>query len=194
MLLVERHEWEAAPAKDGLIAFELPARRIILTHTEDQIEGCTTRVGDEDCRLISQLKLLSPQPECIERVKSVQALHSDLKDIPYNFLVGDDGYVYEGRGFEFQGEITKTSSASNFDDIGLFVAFIGTFADVEPTELQKSSLNDFLESSVRRDMIDENFIVLSQDQLTLSATPAQGLLEVTKSWNGFHSRKQTNYR
>lgn len=33
--------------------------------------------------------------------------YNHLKDIPWNFLIGNDGNVYEGRGFNFEGEHTQ---------------------------------------------------------------------------------------
>lgn len=41
-------------------------------------------------------------------MKYVQKFHTDLEfaDIPYNFLVGGDGFVFEGRGFDIMGAHT----------------------------------------------------------------------------------------
>jgi hypothetical protein len=90
-----------------------------------------------------------------------------LKDIPFNFLIGDDGFVYEGRGFRFQGEIASNDSTSSFDDIGIFVAFIGTFSNQQPSEGQVTTFNRFLELSTNRDVLMRNYTLLLQDQLSL---------------------------
>ncbi|XP_054264186.1 peptidoglycan recognition protein 3-like [Macrosteles quadrilineatus] len=39
--------------------------------------------------------------ECMMIVRELQQLHMDMgaPDIPYNFMIGDDGQVYEGRGW-----------------------------------------------------------------------------------------------
>jgi hypothetical protein len=59
-----------------------------------------------------------------------------LDDIPYNFMIGDDGFVYEGRGFRYQGEVPGNNSASSFGDVGMFVAFIGNFTVNQPNSRQ----------------------------------------------------------
>ena len=44
--------------------------------------------------------------DCIKEVKKVQDYHMDGNgwwDIGYNFLIGEDGRIYEGRGFHIQG-------------------------------------------------------------------------------------------
>lgn len=43
---------------------------------------------------------------CIERVKSIQYFHQHDRgwdDIGYHFLVGENGKIYEGRGWDRQG-------------------------------------------------------------------------------------------
>lgn len=117
----------------------------------------------------------------------MKSLNNNPKDIPYNFLIGDDGFIYEGRGYRYQGEITTTSSVSSYDDIGIFVAFIGTYNDAQPSNVQNNSLNEFLKHSVRRDMVAIDYIILSQDQLTLSESPAKGILEFAETRSDFYS-------
>ena len=48
-------------------------------------------------------------------------------DIGYSFLVGGDGNVYEGRGFNIQGAHT-----SGYNSVGYGVCFIGNFMEVHP--------------------------------------------------------------
>jgi N-acetylmuramoyl-L-alanine amidase len=43
-------------------------------------------------------------------------------DIAFNFLIGDDGNVYEGRGWEVTGQHTPS-----FNEKSLGFAFIGNF-------------------------------------------------------------------
>lgn len=44
VIVVDRDKWGADPPKQGLTSFQLPIRRIILTHTEDEEESCDTQV------------------------------------------------------------------------------------------------------------------------------------------------------
>jgi N-acetylmuramoyl-L-alanine amidase len=61
---------------------------------------------------------------CSSVVRDIQHEHMDRRnfsDIGYNFLVGGDGQIYEGRGWDSQGAFAK-----GFNDKSLGVAFIGT--------------------------------------------------------------------
>lgn len=119
------------------------------------------------------------QQECIGRVKDMQAyfMNSGYRDIPFNFLVGDDGFMYEGRGFKYQGELPRKDSPSNFDNLGLIIAFIGTYDNVKPSQGQLATFNEFVERSVGRDVIIRDFKILLADNLLLHKPPAQGLID-----------------
>jgi N-acetylmuramoyl-L-alanine amidase len=49
-------------------------------------------------------------------------------DIGYNFLVGEDGNVYEGRGWNTVG-----THAGNFNKKSIGICFIGNFTGVSAT-------------------------------------------------------------
>lgn len=117
-------------------------------------------------------------------------LHYDnasLPDIPYNFLIGDDGFVYEGRGFHFKGEIVENEFSSSFNDVGLIIAFIGTFDDVQPSEQQLETFTRFLLQSVNRDVIARDYTLMLQDQLTMSVPDSMGLLRELGTLAEFHN-------
>lgn len=61
-------------------------------------------------------------------------------DIPYNFLIGGDGAIYEGRGFFRSGEIIRTDNVNEFDVNGAFVAFIGNFDSRVPSPSEVAAL------------------------------------------------------
>lgn len=119
-------------------------------------------------------------------MKKLQLAYSNLKDIPYNFLVGDDGFMYEGRGYRFQGDLPENNLASSFEKIGIIVAFIGTFDDRQPSQRQIATFNEFLANSVQRDYLKKNYKIISQDQLVMLVPVAAGLLESLKLMNRFH--------
>jgi N-acetylmuramoyl-L-alanine amidase len=54
----------------------------------------------------------------------------NYSDIAYNFLVGGDGQVYEGRGWDIQDALAK-----NVNDISLGIAFIGMYFHLEGIKL-----------------------------------------------------------
>lgn len=95
--IVTRDEWTAQPPSSSLTDLQLPISRVIIAHTAT--EGCQT------------------QEECMFRVRYIQTFHMNSRnwdDIGYNFLVGGDGNVYEGRGWLKQGAHTKSKTFSKY--------------------------------------------------------------------------------
>lgn len=85
-------------------------------------------------------------------------------------MVCDDGKIYEGRGFKFQGEMTVKDEFSSFDSIGATNACIGTFVDRQPSDEQRDVFYNFLMHSVYRDVLASDFMMLLQDQLSKEET------------------------
>lgn len=110
-------------------------------------------------------------------------------DIPWNFFIGGDGSVYEGRGIRYLGEIPVNDTASSFNDIGLLVAFVGTFSPERPNERQVAAFNTFLRLMTSQAVLLEDFTLLSQDQLVMTQNVAAGLLDVLDDNKNFYSRK-----
>lgn len=52
-------------------------------------------------------------------------------DIAYNFLIGSDGAVYVGRGWDKQGAHSK-----GYNQKSVCIAFIGTFSEIVPPKAQ----------------------------------------------------------
>lgn len=70
----------------------------------------------------------STQSSCTSMVKSYQDQHMDVNgwsDIGYNFIVGGDGNVYEGRGWTKQG-----AHAPGYNAQSIGICFIGTFTSM----------------------------------------------------------------
>lgn len=72
-----------------------------------------------------------------------QAFHVDThnwNDIGYNFLIGCDGTIYEGRGWGVEGAHTF-----GYNNKSIGVAFIGCFINKKPTEEALNACKNFLE-------------------------------------------------
>lgn len=80
-----------------------------------------------------------------QSVKAIQNFHMDgngWSDIGYNFLVDEDGKVYEGRGWLVVG-----AHAPNHNTSGIGVCFIG---NNNPTDAAKEAIRDLYEEANRR--------------------------------------------
>ena len=66
-------------------------------------------------------------------------------DIGYNFLVGENGYVYEGRGWDSMG-----AHARNWNGVSIGIAFIGTFSNRTPNEAAINAARQLISSGVNQ--------------------------------------------
>lgn len=91
--IVTRDEWLAEPPAHPLDNMTInPVDKVIIAHTVTA-----------ECKT---------QAECSTRVRAMQVFHMATKkfdDIAYNFLVGGDGLVYEGRGWTKGGAHTPST-------------------------------------------------------------------------------------
>ncbi len=79
--IISRAEWGARSPSGTISNLPNPVTYAVIHHSEGS--SCTTKAS------------------CINIVKNIQTYHMDTQkwfDIGYNFLIGEDGNVYEGRG------------------------------------------------------------------------------------------------
>jgi peptidoglycan recognition protein LC len=99
----------------------------------------------------------------------MQTYHMESKnwdDIGYNFLVGGDGDVYEGRGWNKQGAHTK---GYNYGSIG--IAYIGTFNKKLPNERQLNAGFLIMKEGVNLGKLTEDYKIFAHRQLIASESP-----------------------
>jgi N-acetylmuramoyl-L-alanine amidase len=164
--LIVRDTWGAIPPKSNSIPMlEIPIERIIIGHTGGSF--CTN------------------QNDCISIVRSIQIQDPSLDDIAYNFLIGGDGNIYEGRGFNYEGQHTHNLDATEYNSIGIGIAFIGNYAATSPNSSQIELLNDFIRTFVEHELIAEDHIIVSQDDLKYFQLKANALNEVIATVDNF---------
>lgn len=163
--VLERDIW----SRNRVTNLTLPIKRIIVAHTGDSPDSC---FSEEICTI---------------RVRQIKDDHAHLNDIAYNFLIGGDGTVFEGRGFYYEGEHTVKPHGSPYNDVGICVAFIGTFNENPPSAEQIESFHNFTEYFVHVGMIVEDHKIFIQDQLAMQNVTADALNEVVKTFEKFYS-------
>lgn len=168
---VSRSQWLAQPPEGNLSNLELPAKRVIIAHT-----------ATEDCLT---------QASCTFRVRYIQQFHIESNgwdDIGYNFLVGGDGAVYEGRGWDKEGAHTR-----GYNKRSICIAFIGTFNKVIPTQRQIKAAQLLIEQGIKDNKLDPNYKLHGHRQLIPSESPGLALYEIIKKWPHW-SEVPDNYR
>ena len=118
-------------------------------------------------------------------MQSIQSQDQSLDDIPYNFLIGGDGRIYEGRGFSYQGQHTQNLDATEYNSIGICIAFIGNYQSTAPSPSQINLLKEFIGKSIDQEIIVDNHVIVLQDDLKYFATKANALNDEIKSFSNF---------
>lgn len=98
-------------------------------------------------------------------------------DIGYNFLIGPDGNVYEGRGWKRQGAHTK-----NYNALSLGVAFIGYFSDVKASKQQVAAFMRLMRDGVRKGYLARKYKIFAARQCRPTDSPGKALYEQMKNW------------
>lgn len=117
---------------------------------------------------------------CIEHVQDIQKFHIESRgfnDIAYNFLIAGDGFVYVGRGWDYQGAHTKGFNANT-----ICIAFIGNFDKYSPIVSQLNQAQKLLEEGVKLNKIAANYNLYGQRQLTATQSPGTYLYNFIKTW------------
>lgn len=123
--VVPRESWGARPARSSTAPLVPLWWAIVFHHTET--DACLER------------------EQCVKQVRELQREHMDVRapaldDIEFNFLVGGDGAVYEGRGWDAVGR-----PLGGWHHESLSVAMIGTFHQRQPTAAQADAALRFVE-------------------------------------------------
>lgn len=120
---------------------------------------------------------------CTLRVKDVEYLHVDINQweaIGYNFLVGGDGNVFEGCGWDIEGAHTY-----HFNKRSIAIAFIGNFENVKPPDQQLAAAQYVIHEGIRLRKLDTNFKIFGQRDLQATISPGDMLYNIIITWDHF---------
>uniref|UniRef100_A0A3P8U5H4 Peptidoglycan recognition protein 5 n=1 Tax=Amphiprion percula TaxID=161767 RepID=A0A3P8U5H4_AMPPE len=150
--VVSRQQWGAADPKKKE-TLKSPAGKVVIHHTA--LLSCTGLA------------------ECKARIASIQRGHMKERgfdDIGYNFLVGGDGTVYEGRGW---GVVGAHAKGHNSDSLG--IAFMGNFNNEAPSKEAIQSVKGLLQSGVSQSFIAPKFGLFGHRDLGKTECPGEKL-------------------
>ncbi|CAM5174630.1 unnamed protein product [Eretmochelys imbricata] len=118
--------------------------------------------------------------ECNQRMTNIQHYHMNNKgwcNIAYNFLIGEDGKVYEGRGWHTEGAHTY-----GFNDISLGIAFIGDFTGRSPNAAAWKALKHLLHFAVENGYLSSNYLLMAHGDVSNTLSPGQHIRKTLKKW------------
>ncbi|XP_054274614.1 peptidoglycan-recognition protein SD-like [Macrosteles quadrilineatus] len=136
---VTREKWGAAPPCKELSNNTVPVERVIFIHTA----GGGTCNNFASCRNIMLELQDIGKKDCGPKT---------YEDIMYNFVIGSDGHIFVGRGWDKIGAHTYGSNTGS-----LGVAFIGDFRRDEPSEMMLNSAKTLLEFAVARSKLKKDY-------------------------------------
>uniref|UniRef100_A0A8D1VXX1 Peptidoglycan recognition protein 4 n=2 Tax=Sus scrofa TaxID=9823 RepID=A0A8D1VXX1_PIG len=160
-LIVLRSSWEARGTHCPKMS--LRAKYVIISHTT----GRTCNRSDE-CRVL------------VQDIQSFFMDKLDSCDVGYNFLVGQDGVIYEGVGWSVQGSHTP-----GYNDIALGLAFMGTFSDTPPNAAALEAAQNLIQCSVVRGYLDPNYLLVGHSDVANDPSPGWALYNIIKTWPHF---------
>ncbi|KAM6223642.1 peptidoglycan recognition protein 1 [Rhynchocyon petersi] len=158
--LVPRREWRATASACSQ-KLSQPVRYVVVSHTA----GATCD---------------SPAL-CQQQVRNVQYYHmQELKwcDVAYNFLIGEDGLVYEGRGWDTKGD--HAGPAWNPMSIG--ITFMGNYNDRVPPARALRAAQNLLACGVAQGALLPYYEVKGHQDVQQTRSPGDQLYAIIQDW------------
>jgi hypothetical protein len=181
--MVTREQWLAEKPKSDPKHFQMLPELVIISHTATEM--CFNKVIFIWVQLnfcIDDLKH-DFQSYCSLLVRDIQQFHihkNNWSDIGYNFLVGGDGNIYEGRGWTFIGSHTKNHNA---ESIG--ISLIGKFDMASPTDVQFLSTKKLMEYGWKKNKMSIDYKLYGQRQLSGTDSPGDVAFAEIQKWPHF---------
>ena len=111
------------------------------------------------------------------KIVSVVNLNLGWSDIEYNFLVGEDGAVYEGRGWNNVGAHTN---GYNSQSIGM--AVMGNFMCTKPNTAALNAVQNLIQCGVNLGHIISTYRLYGHRDASSSSCPGDALYNEIKTW------------
>ena len=125
----------------------------------------------------------STKAACIQQMQNIQSYHQKTlgwADIGYNFLIGGDGNVYEGRGWNTMG-----AHATNWNSKSIGISFMGNYNNDKPTAAQITAAKGLLSDAVARGQIKSGYILYGHRQVGSTECPGTNLYNEIKKWSNW---------
>ncbi|XP_074874013.1 peptidoglycan recognition protein 3-like [Carettochelys insculpta] len=160
--IVTRAQWQAR-SPTGRTSLSTPVPYVIIHHTAGS--SCTS------------------QASCSQVVRGIQNYHMDSQgwsDISYNFLIGEDGRVYEGRGWT-----TRGAHATNWNSKSLGISFLGTFTNRVPNAAALNAATSLIQCAVSRGALSNSYTLKGHCNVGQTSCPGDALYKVITQWPNF---------
>ncbi|XP_072939774.1 uncharacterized protein [Epargyreus clarus] len=157
--IISRKGWDGLPPQH-VQYLNVPLDLVVVQHTVTQ--SC------------------SNDQSCAEIVRDIQKIHMEqafLWDIGPSFLIGSNGKIYQGRGWN---QVPIHTFGYNNQSFG--IAFIGNFIDQEPSAQALQSAQALIQCGVEKEKLSANHNVVVQSQLVRTESPGKKLFNKIRTW------------
>ncbi|XP_040359460.2 peptidoglycan-recognition protein SC2-like [Ixodes scapularis] len=123
---------------------------------------------------------------CAKIIRQWQDYHMDTKrwdDIAYNFVIGGDGRVYEGRGFDGIGAHTLSYNSKSVS-----LAFVGNFTINVPNSKMLAAAGVLIECGVKSGKIQAKYSLHGQRDANLRDCPGEAIYALIQESTHFGGR------
>ncbi|CAG0900370.1 unnamed protein product [Darwinula stevensoni] len=195
--IVTREEWGARPPNSET-SMSTPVPFVIIHHTVTphchSISDCIPLVqlmqdlhmdtnGWDDIGY-RQAEIKSPLNfVCLpNRFRTFLTTASDFGHVPkvLNFLVGEDGNVYEGRGWDRVGAHTP-----GFNSRGIAISVIGNYMEVLPNSAAMNTIEDLIDCGIGLGKIQSGYSLMGHRQASATLCPGDMLYDEITTWDHF---------
>ncbi|XP_066563868.1 N-acetylmuramoyl-L-alanine amidase [Amia ocellicauda] len=164
--IIPRCMWGAEPYRGTPTLLTLPLGFLYVHHTYEPSAPCLSF------------------EHCARDMRGMQRFHQDDRgwdDIGYSFVVGSDGYVYEGRGWLWRGAHTK-----GHNSLGYGVSIIGDYSTALPSPHTLALLRDSLaQCAVRGGRLVDNYTIHGHRQVVDTSCPGDALYSEIRGWQHY---------
>lgn len=102
-------------------------------------------------------------------------------DIAYSFLVGDDGRVYEGRGWDREGAHTY-----HYDKVSLALSFMGNFNSTMPTPEAIIAAHKLMQCGQQKKVITQSYSLYGHRDVRDTECPGYTLYNAIRKWDHYN--------
>lgn len=157
--LITKQDWLGREAK-SFTNITFPINTVIIKHT-----------GGGTCDTLSN---------CAGKVQTIQAINiaGGKPDIYCNFLIGGDGNIYVGRGWNVQ----NAQRSGTID-----IVFIGNFDIIYPSNSMVEAARLLMEDGIKTKKLDQNYKVVCHNQTAMVRSPGVNLFNEVKTWPHYHN-------
>ncbi|KAM9856971.1 N-acetylmuramoyl-L-alanine amidase-like [Aulostomus maculatus] len=165
--IIPRCQWGAKAYNGTPIPLSPPLQFLFVHHTYEPSSPCLSF------------------PSCARSMRAMQRYHQEdlgWSDIGYSFVVGSDGYIYEGRGWNILGTHTRGRN-----DAGYGVSIIGNYTSTLPSRHAIDLLRHHLvRCAVSGRKLAPDFTILGHRQvMNRTSCPGDAFFSEIRSWEHF---------